>query len=65
MAAADFIIVVLMLGIFTVLMTGVIIMGIGGKANKKYSNKLMSMRVALQGLVLVVLLLAYFMSSKP
>jgi len=49
--------IVLLFALVGVLVTGVVLMGLGGKANEKYSNKLMTARVVLQGLALVVLLL--------
>jgi hypothetical protein len=55
--------VVLMLlaaaAVLGVLVVGIIGMLKGGEFNKKYSNKLMQARVMLQGLALVLLMLAY------
>lgn len=49
----------LMLATAGVLVTGIVLMARGGEANRKYGNKLMVARVALQGaaLAMVVLLL--------
>lgn len=49
----------LMLATAAVLVTGIVLMARGGEANRKYGNKLMVARVALQGAALgmVVLLL--------
>ncbi len=51
--------IVLMLSTAGVLVTGIVFMAKGGEANRKYGNKLMVARVALQGaaLAMVVLLL--------
>jgi len=51
--------IVLMLTTAGVLVTGIVLMAKGGEANRKYGNKLMVARVALQGaaLAMVVLLL--------
>ena len=51
--------VIALIGVVGVLLTGVILMGRGGKANEKWGNKLMRARVGLQ-LVAVVLLLLLF-----
>ncbi|MBK9584708.1 MAG: twin transmembrane helix small protein [Alphaproteobacteria bacterium] len=55
--------VVLMLlaaaAVLGVLVVGIIGMLKGGDFNKKYGNKLMQARVMLQGLALVLLMLAY------
>ena len=51
----------LMLATVAVLVSGIVLMARGGEANKKYGNKMMVARVALQGgalLVLVLLLMA-------
>jgi hypothetical protein len=64
MSAADYIIVALMLATFGVLMAGVVLMGTGGSANARYGNKLMVARVSLQGLVLLMLALMFFMGQK-
>jgi hypothetical protein len=50
---------VVMAAVVIVLITGVVSMFKGGNFNKKYSNKLMRLRVALQALALV--LFAIFM----
>jgi len=55
MSFGDIIIAVLMLALVGVLVSGIVLMGIGGKANAKYSNKLMVARVWLQALVLLAL----------
>ncbi len=54
----------LMLAVVGVLLAGVVLMGAGGAANKKYGNKLMMARVSLQGLALLVLALLFLMGNK-
>jgi hypothetical protein len=60
----DFVVVLLMLSVVGVLIAGVVLMSIGGKANEKYANTLMTARVALQGLALLALALMFAMGSK-
>ncbi len=43
-----------------VLIIGIIFMAIGGKLDKKYSSKLMSLRVVLQAIVIALLALLTF-----
>ena len=52
-------IIILLLSVVGVLVTGVVLMGLGGKANEKYSNRLMVARVALQGAALLLLVLMF------
>jgi hypothetical protein len=59
MAIAGIIIVLLLTGLVGVLVAGVVLMGVGGKTNEKYSNKLMVARVWLQGLLVVMLALMF------
>ena len=47
----------LMMATMGVLVAGVILMARGGEANRKYGNKMMVWRVALQGLTLAVVVL--------
>jgi hypothetical protein len=55
--------------VFFVLLTistlifGIILMAIGGKINKKYSTRLMSLRVTMQALALFTLFCFYFYYS--
>lgn len=58
------ILLILMLATVAVLIAGVVLMGAGGSANKRYGNKLMRARVLLQGLALLMLALLFFMSNK-
>ncbi len=45
----------LMLATLAVLTTGVVLMGIGGKVNARWSNRLMIARVTLQTLVVALI----------
>ncbi len=63
MSAGDYIIVVLLLAVFGALMVGVVMMGIGGNVNRRFGNKMMIARVSLQGLLLVVLALMFFIGK--
>ena len=56
-------IAVAMLAVLAVLGLGVFSMIKGGDFNKKHGNKLMQARVALQGLALGLLALAYYTSQ--
>lgn len=51
-------IVIALIAVLIVLLTGVVGMLRGGKFNKQYGNKLMRLRVALQGLA-VLLIVVY------
>ena len=64
MLIGNYLLVILILAVFAVLVTGVALMGKGGAANLKYSNKLMVARVSLQGLILLVLVVMYFLGNK-
>lgn len=64
MSIFTIVVIVLMLATFGVLVLGLIVMLRGGEVNKKYSNKLMSLRVALQAVV-ILLLGALFLLGKP
>jgi len=52
------------LSVVAVLLIGVFSMIKGGEFNEKYGNRLMQARVALQGLTLLLLALAYSMSHS-
>jgi len=63
----QFFIIAMLLAAFSVL--GVLTIGIvsmvkGGEFNKKHGNKLMQMRVTLQGLALALFALAYLTSQS-
>ena len=50
---------VAMLGVAASLVAGVIFMAKGGETNKKYSNRLMQIRVWMQGLALLFFVLGF------
>lgn len=54
----------LMLATLAVLVVGVLLMGKGGEANRKYANKLMTARVILQASVLLLLLLLFALGGR-
>ncbi len=56
-------IILALASIVGVLMVGLFSMVKGGDFNKKYGNKLMQMRIALQGLALGLLALSYYLSE--
>lgn len=47
------------MALLAVLFTGIALMGMGGEKNDRYSNKLMTARVWLQGGILLVLLMIF------
>lgn len=49
-------IALLLLAVLASLVAGVVIMAKGGQTDKKYSNKLMQVRLYLQGAALIVLI---------
>ena len=63
MSIAIIILVGLLLAVFMVMIAGVVLMGAGGKKNKKYGNKLMMARVGFQGLALVAIAAIYFLTE--
>lgn len=64
MYIGSYILIILIAAVFAVLVTGVVLMGSGGKMNLKYGNKLMIARVSLQGTILLVLIAMYFIGAK-
>lgn len=52
------------LSVVAVLFTGIFAMIKGGAFNEKYGNKLMQLRVALQGVTILLLALAYFLAQN-
>ncbi len=64
MAIGGIIVILLLTALVLVLVTGVVLMGIGGEANAKYSNKLMMARVWLQGLVLLSIAFMFMAGGK-
>ena len=59
-----FLILLALASIVSVLAIGIVSMVKGGKFNEKYGNRLMQARVTLQGLVLLLLALAYFIPQN-
>ena len=55
MMAGNMVLLVLMAVVALVLVAGVVLMARGGEVNRKYGNKMMVLRVTLQGLALVLL----------
>lgn len=64
MTIGSVILLIVMLLVAAVLVTGIALMARGGEANRKYGNKLMAARVALQALALALLALLFFISDK-
>lgn len=62
MEGQSIIIILLLLAVLATLVVGVVVMAIGGKLNKKYSTKLMSLRVFLQALAVLLLGLLFLFS---
>lgn len=58
----NWVILVLLVAVAAVLIAGLVVMGIGGKTDRKFSNKLMMARVAIQALI--VLILGLFFAMK-
>lgn len=63
-SAGSYLVLVLMLAVAGVLLSGIVLMAVGGDTNKRHGNKLMIARVSLQGLALLVLALLFFVSNK-
>ena len=57
------VLVICLLALFSVLVWGVVTMGIGGKYNSKWSNKIMRYRVFLQAIALLVFVVILAISS--
>lgn len=57
-------VVLAVLSVVGVLGLGIFSMAKGGEFNKKYGNKLMQARVALQALAIFLLAIAYFTSKQ-
>lgn len=55
MEIGNLLLIIAMAAVTIVLITGIFLMARGGEANRKYSNKLMVMRVVLQAVALVIL----------
>jgi hypothetical protein len=57
MTATGFFIAAIIFATLAVLVSGLVVMAIGGKINRKYSNRLMVLRVVCQGIALLSLAL--------
>lgn len=62
MGAMPTIVLILMVATLVVLIIGLILMAIGGDINKKHSNKLMTLRVALQAAAIIMLMVMFFLA---
>ena len=58
-----FIIITVLIAVLIVLLIGIISMLKGGEFNKRWGNKLMRARVALQGLAIILILLTVYLFS--
>jgi hypothetical protein len=54
---------ILMIATLLAMVVGLVFMAIGGKLNRKYSNKLMSLRVLMQALAIASIGLLYIFSK--
>jgi hypothetical protein len=45
-----------------VLITGLVVLAVGGKFNKAYSNKLMTLRVVFQAIAIAMVGIVYYLS---
>ena len=57
------VLIICLLALVSVLIWGVVTMGIGGKYNSKWSNKIMRYRVFLQAIALLVFVVILAISS--
>lgn len=64
MEAGGLILIAVMVSVVLVLVTGLVMMARGGEANKKYSTKLMVLRVGLQALALAVVGVLFLVAGK-
>lgn len=64
MTLGNILMALLLLAVLAVLLAGVALMGAGGKTNAKYGNRLMVMRVSLQGLALLMLALLFLIGKN-
>lgn len=56
--------ILLLIATLGILLAGLVLMGIGGKLNEKYANRLMSLRVLFQALAIIVLVLLFSVAGK-
>lgn len=59
-----FVLILLILATTAVLVSGIVLMGVGGKTNQRLGNKLMVARVWLQASVLVVIALMFALAKN-
>lgn len=59
-----FVLIILILATTGVLVSGIVLMGVGGKTNQRLGNKLMVARVWLQASVLVVIALMFALAKN-
>ena len=59
----DYIMLTFMILAALAVVTGVVLMAVNNRHNKKYSNQLMQMRVLFQGLALAVLFVVVWLST--
>ncbi len=64
MSAGNYIVLAMMLATVGVLMAGIVLMSVGGNANTRCGNRLMVARVSLQGMVLMMLALLFFVGDN-
>lgn len=62
MTTFDYILLIIMSIVFLIMVSGLVVMTIGGKTSQKYSNKLMRARVAAQALVILLLGIMFMLS---
>lgn len=62
--AMKVLVIIACLAVLGVLATGLYSMWRGGEFNRKWSNKLMRLRVALQAVAIVIIMLALFLSRQ-
>jgi Hypoxia induced protein conserved region len=55
-----FLSIVLIVVVLIILLAGVVLMAVGGEANRRYANRLMRWRVGVQALAIVTLLAWFF-----
>ena len=65
MSSGGTILLLVLMGVTAVVLVGgLLLMARGGEANRKYSNKMMVMRVVFQALALAVMAVLLMMSDK-
>lgn len=64
MGAGNILLLLVMLATVVVLVVGVVMMTKGGESNRKYGNKLMTLRVTLQGVAIAIMGILFLLSDK-